>query len=162
MPLSVAERRHDSSVARTTSIVVKPWYWQFYLRRGDAEWASDRVSDAGYASGAEAIDGFVYIGTTMYGSPTQLTVDVTEQTPPAPTSAERSLDVLLGGAGPLAVLSWGDDDPVAVVEVPVGALKMRVNWTGTDAASQHPDVEVGGNTLSPERIDIQIWSSESL
>ena len=147
-------------MARTTSIVVHPWYRQFYLRRGDAEWASDRVSDAGYASGAEAIGGFVYVGTAMYGSPTRVTIDVTQQPPAVPSSAERSVDVLLGGAGGLAVLSWGDDDPVTVVDVPAGPLNLRVSWTGSDAASQHPDAEVGGDSLSPESVDIQVWASD--
>ena len=49
--------------------VVQPLYRQFYLRRGDAEWLSDQISDGGYERGLEAIDGFAYVGTTMYGNP---------------------------------------------------------------------------------------------
>ena len=58
------------------SVMIRPWYRQFYLRRGDAEWYSDRISDDGYASGLEAVDGFAYVGTTMYGSPTELVIKV--------------------------------------------------------------------------------------
>lgn len=147
-------------MARTTSMVVKPWYRQFYLRRGAAEWASDQVSDAGYAAGAEAIGGFVYVGTAMYGNPTSVSVELCEANPALPEGVEHSVDLELDGAGPLAVLGWGDDDPVAVVEVPEGQLHLRVNWVGTDAASVHPDAEVGGATLSPERVAIQVWPSE--
>ena len=61
--------------------VVKPWYRQFYLLRGEAEWTSDRVSPGAYESCLEAIDGFVYVGTSMYGHPTDVRVEVhdTEQ-----------------------------------------------------------------------------------
>ena len=28
------------------AVIVRPWYRQFYLRRGDADWSSDQVSEA--------------------------------------------------------------------------------------------------------------------
>src|SRR4051812_39383358 len=34
-------------VTRTIDAVVKPWYRQFYLLRGEAPWASDQVSNVG-------------------------------------------------------------------------------------------------------------------
>ena len=74
------------------STVVHPWYRQFYLRRGDAEWASDRVTAEGYAVRIEAIDGFVYVGTSMYGHPTAVRVGSTTppRTPPTtPTTRRR-------------------------------------------------------------------------
>jgi hypothetical protein len=145
------------AVARTTSSIVKPWYRQLYLLRGEAEWASDRVSDAGYEAGAEAIGGFVYVGTTMYGSPTRVTIEVAEQRPDVPVGAERSVDLSVTGSGTLALLSWGDDEPVDVVDVPVGPLNVRISWSGSDAASRHPDVELGGSSISPETVDIQVW-----
>lgn len=136
---------------------MKPWYRQFYLRRGDASWASDQVSDEGYAAGVEAIGGFVYVGTTMYGSPTAVAVEVTETAPAAPPEAERSVVVEIGGKGRLGVLGWGDNDPTAVADVPVGPLGCRVSWMGSEEAAEHPDAEIGGQALSPETIVIQIW-----
>jgi len=137
--------------------VVKPWYRQFYVQRGDARWASDEVSAEGYAAGVEAIGGFMYVGTTMYGSPTTVTVEVTDAEPPIPSEADRSATVEIGGEGPVALLSWGDNEPVAIVDVPEGSLRCRVSWTGSEEASAHADVEIGGRSPSPEAILIQLW-----
>jgi len=139
------------------SAVLKPWYRQFYVRRGDAPWASDEVSSEGYDRGVEAIGGFMYVGTTMYGSPTTVTVEVTETEPPTPSDADKCATVEVGGAGPLALLSWGDDEPVAIIDVPRGSLRCRVSWTGSEEASAHPDAEIGGQSPSPEALRIQVW-----
>lgn len=139
------------------SAVVRPWYRQFYLRRGPAPWASDEVSSDGYATGVEAIGGFVYVGTTMYGSPTNVTIEVSDAEPANPHGTDRSATVTIRGEGSLALLSWGEDEPVAIAHAPEGPLRCRVIRTGTDAASNHPDVEGGGESLSPEAIVIQVW-----
>ena len=77
------------------SVMIRPWYRQFYLRRGDAEWYSDRISDHGYTSGLEAVDGFAYVGTTMYGSPTEVVIEVRQDDPGIPESADRSAEAVL-------------------------------------------------------------------
>ena len=157
MPIQRIQLRQDALMANSVSGVVKPWYRQFYVLRGTAAWASDAVSDEGYEMGVEAIGGFIYISTAMYGSPTQVLFEVSPSEPAEPGDAERSAVVAVEGDGPLALLNWGDDKPVATVDVPGGLLWCRVSWTGSVAASRHPDAEVGGTSLSPERVRIQAW-----
>ena len=137
--------------------MVKPSYRQFYIRRGDEPWASDAVSDEGYARGVEAVGGFVYVGTTMFGNPTTVVVEVGDSPPSEVTDADRCAEVTVEGDGQLAVFSWGEDDPVGVVEVPPGPLRLRVAWAGSSAAAAHPDADIGGDSLSDESIHIQVW-----
>jgi hypothetical protein len=142
----------------SVSAIVRPWYRQFYLRRGEADWSSDHVSDDGYASGLEAIDGFVYVGTTMYGSPTEVVVSVRDADPGPHASADRTAGGVLNGDGDLAVLNWEPgDDPVAAVRLPTGDVLLRVSWFGTQVAAAHPDAEFGGDDRSPERIVVDLW-----
>lgn len=139
-------------------VVVKPWYRQFYLRRGGADWASDRVSDEGFAVGLEAIDGFVFIGTTMYGSPIAVALEVHASDPGARLGADRFAETCLVGSGDVAVHNWDPDDlPVMTRAVPAGDLQMRANWFGTAEAETHPDYHSGGVALSPERIVLDLW-----
>jgi hypothetical protein len=140
------------------AVVVQPWYRQFYLRRGDASWCSDRISDDGYARGLEAIDGFVYVGTTTYGSPTEVAVGVHDVDPGLHGSADRHVDVVLGGDGDLAVLNWEPGDPpVTTVRLPTGTFALRASWFNTVAAAEHHDVEFGGDDRSPEHIALDLW-----
>jgi hypothetical protein len=141
-----------------TNVVVQPWYRQFYLRRGSAEWNSDKVSGAGYSRGLEAIDGFVYVGTTMYGSPTQITIRVHASNPGPPDPADRAAEVRLDGDGHLAVLNWQPGEAaVADVVLPTGPLLVRASWHGTAQAAAHPDYDLGGEDLSPERVVLDLW-----
>jgi len=57
-------------------VVVNPWYRQFYLQRGDAPWASDQLSPAGIERALEERGGFVYVGTSMYGNPVEVTLEL--------------------------------------------------------------------------------------
>ena len=140
------------------SVMIQPWYRQFYLRRGDAEWYSDRISDHGYTSGLEAVDGFAYVGTTMYGSPTEVVIEVREDDPGIPESADCSAEAVLSGDGDLAILNWDpDDQPVATIHMPEGNVRLRASWFGTKAAAAHPDSDVGGEERSPERIVLDLW-----
>jgi hypothetical protein len=139
------------------STVVHPWYRQFYLRRGDAEWASDRVTAEGYAGRIEAVDGFVYVGTSTYGHPTSVRVEVYDIAPDAPDDADHEAEVPLLGEGPLAVLSWGDDEPLATAELPDGPCRLRASWFGVADAEAHPDNDLGGEDPSPERLLFQAW-----
>lgn len=139
-------------------MVVRPWHRQFYLRRGDAEWCSDRISDDGYASGLEAVDGFAYVGTTMFGSPTEVLIRVHPAEPGTPAFADRSAEAVLSGAGDLAVLNWEPDDhPVTTIDLPAGHVRLRASWFGTQAAAAHLDSDVGGEELSPERVVLDLW-----
>lgn len=141
------------------SIVVRPCYRQFYLRRGEADWNSDKVSQTGYENGVEEIGGFVYIGTTMYSSPTRLTVQLHSSDPGLPADADRVIDTAIGGEGDLAILSWEPGEPaVATIRVPPGRLSARVSWHGLEAAEHHPDNDTGGDELSPEYLTIDLWS----
>ena len=146
---------------REIEVVVRPWYRQFYVRRGDADWLSDQISDAGYERGLEAIDGFAYIGTTMYGSPTSIGVRVHDRAPgPPDADADRFAEARLTGTGDVAILNWEPGhEPVAVVPVPPGPVEIRVSWFGTSAAAAHPDWDIGGEQPSPERLILDVWPS---
>jgi hypothetical protein len=138
---------------------VEPWYHQFYVRRGSADWVSDQISVDGYERGLEAIDGFAFVGTTMYGSPTAFTARVYADAPGAPNvDADRVAEARLGGAGPVAIVNWEPgDEPVAIVPVPAGPVQVRVSWFGIREAAAHPDCEVGGRRPSPEHLTLEFW-----
>jgi hypothetical protein len=120
-------------VIESTRSEVRPWYSQFYLSRGRAEWASGRVSPEGYEAHLECIDGFVYVGTSTYGSSTSVTIEVHDREPP-PTLADHVVEVTLGGDGRLALLNWepgrstsrtsgstlGSDDTTGIVDRSAG------------------------------------------
>lgn len=74
-------------LVEAVATVVQPWSRHFYLLRGDAEWASDRVSPEAYEICLEAIGGFVYVGTSMDGRPTDVRVEV-HDTEPLEVAAE--------------------------------------------------------------------------
>ncbi|MFZ4718289.1 MAG: hypothetical protein ACOYMR_02625 [Ilumatobacteraceae bacterium] len=140
------------------SLVVRPCYRQFYLRRGEADWNSDKVSHAGYERGLEEIGGFVYVGTTMYSSPTSVTVQLHPSDPGLPATADRAVETAIGGEGDLAILNWEPGAPaVATIRVPTGRLSARVSWRGLGAAEHHPDNDTGGDELSPEYLTIDLW-----
>jgi hypothetical protein len=138
---------------------VHPWYWQFYLQRGDAEWASERVSAQGYDLHLESFGGFVYVGTWTYGGVTSVTLEIHDDEPIAPKS-DHAAEVPLGGDGPLALLNWEPGEaPVAQVDLPAGPMALRASWTGLQAVLDSPELEVSGGLLSPEVIQFQIWPS---
>lgn len=140
------------------SLVVRPCYRQFYLRRGEADWNSDKVSQTGYENGLEEIDGFVYVGTTMYSSPTRLTVQLHPSDPGPATDADLIMETAIGGEGDLAILNWEPGEPaVATIRVPAGRLRARVSWYGLEAAERHPDNDTGGDQLSPEHLTLDLW-----
>ena len=78
---------------------------------------------------------------------------------PSPSElADRTAEVVITGTGDLEVLNWNDDEP-AVTEVALadGPVHARMRWNGTAAALDHPDCEIGGDVVSPERLALDIW-----
>ena len=138
-------------------VVVKPWYRQFYLQRGDAPWASDQLSDEGIERALEETGGFVYVGTSMYGNPVEVTLELHDAEPSPEGQADRVTEVSLSGSGPLGILSWGETEPELVLDLPEGPLRLRASYSGLAAADAHPDNDLSGEELSPERILLQLW-----
>jgi hypothetical protein len=141
----------------TASVVVNPWYRQFYLQRGNAPWPSGQLSRAGIERALEESGGFVHVGTSMYGNPVEVTLELHDGEPSPQEQADRVTEVSLSGSGPLGVLSWGETEPELVFELPDGPLRLRVSYSGLAAADAHPDNDVSGEELSPERILLQLW-----
>ena len=137
---------------------VQPWYWQFYLRRGNADWASDQISSEGHEAHLECISGFVYVGTWTYGSRTTVTIELHEQEPRPDGHADHVEEVVLDEDGQLAILNWEPNDvPVAEIHLPTGQMTLRGSSTDVRAANEFSERETGGDQPSPERILIQIW-----
>jgi hypothetical protein len=105
----------------------------------------------------EAIGGFAFVGTEMYGSPTRVTVEVYDSEAPTVENAERSVEVSVDEDGPISILSWGEDVAEAVVDVPAGPLRLRGSWFGLSSTVGHPDYDSGGDAESPERVLFQVW-----
>jgi len=140
----------------SVTAVVESSYWQFYLQRGDAEWLPDQISDEAYQNHLECVGGFVYVGTSTYGSPTTVTIEV-HDCEPNPAPAERIVEVMVDGEGSLTLWNWPGDGPVAQVELPVGPVSLRASWAGMEAASEFPEREAPGDLPSPEEIQLQLW-----
>ena len=138
-------------------MVVNPWYRQFYLQRGEAPWASDQLSHAGIERALEEHGGFVYVGTSMYGNPVEVALELHGNEPLPDESADRVTEVSLSGSGSLGVLDWGENEPQLVFALPEGTLRLRASFSGLAAADAHPDNDVSGEELSPERILLQLW-----
>lgn len=144
-------------VTSSLEVTVNPWYRQFYLLRGDDPWASDQVSREGYERRLDAIGGFVYVGTSMYGNPVVVTLELHDEEPRVSEDADHVADVPLSGSGTLAVLNWGDNEPEATFELPAGPLRLRTVHAGLAAADAHPDNDLAGEDPSPETIVVQLW-----
>ena len=66
---------------------VDPDYFQFYLRRGEAPWASDAVSETGYGRRLWSDGGFVYVGThRRFRDDMPVTIAVLDAARPPPTT----------------------------------------------------------------------------
>ena len=122
----------STMLLESMTVLVTPWYWQFYLVRGDAPWESDKVSPEGYDAHLEAIDGFVYVGTSTYGHPTEVRVEVHDSDPPdVREDADTVVEVSVSGEGRLGVFNWEPlVEPVATIDVPIGPLRIRGTWLG--------------------------------
>ena len=116
----------------------------------NAGWASDRVSADGYRWHWECIEGFVYDGTSTYGSPTWVPVELLDGEPPLEV-AGRVVEVALSGNGHLTLVNWEPSEvPVARLELPQGQLVLGISSFGLAGTAA-----IGA--LSPEWIRFQIW-----
>jgi hypothetical protein len=141
-----------------TTVTVQPSYSQFYLKRGDAEWASESVSDEGYEARLEVIDGFVYVGVSMYGNPTEVTFEVYDSLPTEIIpEADHVVEASITSEGPMCIFSWGDDFPEVFIDTPSGPLRLRASWKGIAAALARPDREGTSDEVSPESLVFQVW-----
>lgn len=137
-------------------VQVDPDYFQFYLRRGEAPWASDAVSETGYERRLWSDGGFVYVGTHRRFGTMPVTITVLNGRPDLPDDrwqhvAEVSLSA---GAPTIEVFSWGSDDPAFVVPVPTGDLRLRCAWTGLVAGRAEG---LDDEFESDEQLAIQVW-----
>ena len=137
-----------------TSTVVHPPYRQFYLRRGGAEWPSDRVTDDGCDIRIEAI---VHVGTSMYGHPTEVRVEAHDTPPEAADDADHEVEVSLLGNGPLAILSWGKSTPRGDHRASGWASRATGELVRPGGRPGASDNDLGGEDLSPERLLLQAW-----
>lgn len=93
----------------------------------------------------------------MYGNPVEVTLELHDEGPSPQKDADRVTEVSLSGSGPLGVLSWGETEAELSFDLPEGSLRLRASHSGLAAADAHPDNDVSGEELSPERILLQLW-----
>lgn len=134
---------------------VAPDYFQFYVKTPTAEWASDRVTEAGYEAHLEATSrGFIYVGTLkrFLGMPVRLEVHDSEPRDLSDDWAHVA-EVSFEGHGRLEVQNWGGDLAFAIL-TPDGSLRLRAGWAGLERELSDGLRE---DSTSDERIVLQIW-----
>lgn len=134
---------------------VDPDYFQFYVKTPSAEWASDRVTEAGYEAHLEAPSaGFIYVGTLKRFSDTPVRVEVHDSEPrDLSEDWAHVAEVSFEGNGRLEVQSWGGDLAFAI-PTPDGSLRLRAGWAGLESDLSEGLREDG---TSAEHIILQIW-----
>lgn len=142
--------------SKTYSAVVEPDYFQFYARRSGAAWASDMVTEEGYAAHLWTDGQFIYVGTRRKFGPTPIEVTVSRTRPEAPDDSwQHVVEVSLTPGGPLEVFSWGDDRPLLTTPLPSGDVRMRVSWKGL-VAGRFEGLDENGE--SEERLALGLWA----
>lgn len=138
---------------------VEPDYFQFYLRTGSGEHASDLVTEDGFEAHLEAASrGFVYVGTLKKFFPTPVRVEVHDAEPEAPSSDwQHVAEVSIVGDGVLDVLSWSDETALSV-PTPTGPLRVRAMWAGLEEGLFEGLPE---GRPSSERLVFQVWPAAS-
>jgi hypothetical protein len=138
---------------------VEPDYFQFYARRANAEWASDKTTEAGYEAHLWSNGGFVTIGTARKFGTTTVAVEVWERPPNQPEEQwQHVAEVSLEPDGSLEILNWGDETPAAVVPIDEGWVRLRVLWAGL-VAGRFEGMDEDGN--SEEQLMFQMWAAPS-
>src|SRR5260370_832662 len=135
---------------------VEPDYFQFYLKTGSGEHASDAVSGPGYEAHLEApSSGFVYVGTLKKFSATPVRVEVHDGEPDSPAAKwQHVVEVSFTGDGILEVLSW-PGDVVFSVRTPEGPLRLRAEWAGLEPGLSEGLPE--DDRPSDEHLEFQVW-----
>lgn len=150
-------RTVDTS-SSTARIIVEPDFFQFYLRRAGAPWASDQVSDDGYDKHLWTDGAFVYVGTRRkYGS-TVVDVVLLQAKPDRPDpSWQHVVEVSLEAGDPtIEVFSWDavPDAPTAVVHAVAAPIRLRASWTGL-VPGRFEGLDEHGE--SDERLLLELW-----
>ncbi|HET8526681.1 MAG TPA: hypothetical protein VFM81_08600, partial [Actinomycetota bacterium] len=136
---------------------VDPDYFQFYARRANAEWASDKVPSPGYEEHLWSNGGFVTIGSARKFGTAAVAVEVWDTLPDQPDEQwQHVAEVSLEPGGSLEVFSWGDDNPAAVVPIDEGWVRLRVLWVGL-VAGRYEGMDEDGN--SEEHLMFQLWGA---
>lgn len=137
-------------------MTVEPDYFQFYARRSGHDWASDRVTSAGYEAHLWSDGGFVYVGTARKYGTTPVVVKAWDRRPPEDLSQswQHIAEVSLGPGGDLEIYDWDAEIPRAVVATDPAAQRLRVHWAGL-VADRFEGLDDLGN--SDERLLVQLW-----
>ena len=136
---------------------VEPDYFQFYARRANAEWASDKTTEAGYEAHLWSNSGFVTIGTARKFGTTAVAVEVWDMRPDEPGERwQHVAEVSLEPGDSLEILSWGDETPAIVVPIDEGWARLRVLWRGL-VAGRFEGLNEGGS--SDEHLTFQVWGA---
>jgi hypothetical protein len=136
---------------------VEPDYFQFYARRANAEWASDKTTEAGYEAHLWSNGGFVTIGTARKFGTTAVAVEVWDIRPDEPDERwQHVAEVSLEPGDSLEILSWGDETPAVVVPIDDGWARLRVLWSGL-VAGRFEGLDEDGS--SDEHLTFQVWST---
>ena len=134
---------------------VEPDYFQFYARRASAEWASAERTRSDLAPHLWSNGDFVVIGTARKFGPTAVAVEVLDTPPDEPDEQwQHVAEVSLERGGPLEVLSWEPDTPVAVVPIDEGSVRLRVLWAGL-VENRYEGLDDDGE--SDEHVLFQVW-----
>lgn len=143
------------AAVRSWTGTVDPDFFQFYLRRSGAGSAAGDVSEEGRRDRLWTDGTFVVIGTLRRHGATTTKVDVLPAPPGTPgTEWQHVVDVSLAAGGPWEILSWADDEPVAVLDLPDEPLRLRVQWTGLVQGRFEGLADDG---TSDERLSILAW-----
>ena len=140
---------------RSREVEVDVDYGQFYLCRSGAAWASDRVTTNGYERHLWTNGSFVYVGTTKKFGPMPVRVDVLDHPAADPErSWQHVVEVSLDEGRELEIYNWGDNDPVATIDIGPGPVRLRVSWRGLVAGLFEGMDEHGNST---EELLVQVW-----
>ena len=128
---------------------------QFYACRAGAEWASDRVTTAGYEQYLWTDGDFVYVGTTRRYGPTPVHADILDVDPGEPDGSwQHVVEVSLNGGRELEIYDWGADEPKGILDIDPGPVRLRVSWRGL-VPGLDEGLDEGGN--STEELLLQTW-----
>ena len=138
-------------------VSIEPDYFQFYVRRHGAAWASDAVPQEGYRDRLWTDGGFVVVGTYRKFEAMPVRVEVLDADPGPPEAGwQHVAEVSLGSGGPVELFHWGVDDPALTIDAPTEPLRLRAHWQGL-VPGRFEGLDDDGR--SDERVLLQLWPS---